>query len=89
MEPTTASDDNGAFSVQKSIFGPECIAIRFKPRKSIFEFAPRARKITILGALAWQGFFWTSLEVVVLIRIRESIAFSKTRDFATDFWRTL
>jgi hypothetical protein len=24
-----------------------------------------------------------------LIRIRESIAFSKARDFATDFWRTL
>ncbi|MFN4895342.1 MAG: hypothetical protein ACK5HO_06120 [Pseudomonadota bacterium] len=36
------------------IFGPECIAIRFKPRKSIFEFALRARKITIPGALAKQ-----------------------------------
>jgi hypothetical protein len=38
MKPTTASDDNGAFSAQKSIF----------------EFALRARKITILGALATQ-----------------------------------
>ncbi|MFN4895594.1 MAG: hypothetical protein ACK5GN_08475 [Pseudomonadota bacterium] len=54
MKPATASDDNGAFSAQKSIFGPECIAIRFKPRKSIFEFALRARKITILGAPATQ-----------------------------------
>ncbi|MFN4896098.1 MAG: hypothetical protein ACK5GN_04965 [Pseudomonadota bacterium] len=54
MKPATASDDNGAFSAQKSIFGPECIAIRLKPRKSIFEFALRARKITILGALATQ-----------------------------------
>ncbi|MFN4896239.1 MAG: hypothetical protein ACK5GN_13570 [Pseudomonadota bacterium] len=44
MKPATASDDNGAFSAQKSIFGPECIAIRFKPRKSIFEFALRAEK---------------------------------------------
>ncbi|MFN4896180.1 MAG: hypothetical protein ACK5GN_13080 [Pseudomonadota bacterium] len=31
MKPATASDDNGAFSAQKSIFGPECIAIRFRP----------------------------------------------------------
>ncbi|MFN4897011.1 MAG: hypothetical protein ACK5GN_00685 [Pseudomonadota bacterium] len=54
MKPATASHDNGAFSAQKSIFGPECIAIRFRPRKSIFEFALRARKITILGALATQ-----------------------------------
>ncbi|MFN5062454.1 MAG: hypothetical protein ACK5GN_06370 [Pseudomonadota bacterium] len=54
MKPATASDDNSAFSVQKSIFGPECIAIRLKPRKSIFEFAPRARTIAILGALATQ-----------------------------------
>jgi hypothetical protein len=54
MKPATASDDNGVFSAQKSIFGPECIAIRLKPRKSIFEFALRARKITILGALATQ-----------------------------------
>jgi hypothetical protein len=38
MEPATASDNNGAFSVQKSIF----------------EFALRARKITIPGALATQ-----------------------------------
>jgi hypothetical protein len=28
-------------------------------------------------------------KVVVLIRIRESIAFSKTQYFATDLWRTL
>ncbi|MFN4896449.1 MAG: hypothetical protein ACK5HO_11735 [Pseudomonadota bacterium] len=47
MKPATASDDSGAFSAQKSIFGPECIALRFKPRKSIFEFALRARKLTI------------------------------------------
>ncbi|MFN4896713.1 MAG: hypothetical protein ACK5GN_03215 [Pseudomonadota bacterium] len=38
MKPATASDDNGAFSAQKSIF----------------EFALRARKITIIGALATQ-----------------------------------
>jgi hypothetical protein len=54
MKPATASDDNGAFSAQKSIFGPDCIAIRVKPRKSIFEFALRARKITVPGALAKQ-----------------------------------
>ncbi|MFN4896374.1 MAG: hypothetical protein ACK5HO_11355, partial [Pseudomonadota bacterium] len=36
------------------IFGPECITIRLKPQKSIFEFALRTRKITILGALATQ-----------------------------------
>ncbi|MFN5062610.1 MAG: hypothetical protein ACK5GN_07165 [Pseudomonadota bacterium] len=54
MKPATASDDNGAFSAQKSIFGPEGIAIRLKPRISIFEFALRARKITILGALTTQ-----------------------------------
>ncbi|MFN5063086.1 MAG: hypothetical protein ACK5GN_09570 [Pseudomonadota bacterium] len=30
MKPATASDDNGAFSAQKSIFGPGCIAIRFR-----------------------------------------------------------
>ncbi|MFN5061494.1 MAG: hypothetical protein ACK5GN_01480, partial [Pseudomonadota bacterium] len=38
MKPATASDENGAFSAQKSIF----------------EFALRARKITIIGALATQ-----------------------------------
>jgi hypothetical protein len=38
MKPATPSANNGAFSVQKSIF----------------EFALRARKITILGALATQ-----------------------------------
>jgi hypothetical protein len=38
MKPATTIADNGAFSVQKSIFG----------------FALRARKITILGALATQ-----------------------------------
>ncbi|MFN5063295.1 MAG: hypothetical protein ACK5GN_10650 [Pseudomonadota bacterium] len=54
MKPATMITDNGAFSVQKSIFGPECITIRFKPRKSFFEFALRARKITIPGALATQ-----------------------------------
>jgi hypothetical protein len=54
MKPATTIADNGAFSVQKSIFGPECISIRLKPQKSIFEFALRARKITILGALATQ-----------------------------------
>jgi hypothetical protein len=54
MKAATASDDNGAFSVQKSIFGPEGITIRLKPQKSIFEFALRAREITILGALATQ-----------------------------------
>ncbi|MFN4895501.1 MAG: hypothetical protein ACK5GN_05940 [Pseudomonadota bacterium] len=54
MKPATVSDDNGAFSAQKSIFGPECITMRLKPRKSIFESAFRARKITILGALATQ-----------------------------------
>ncbi|MFN4894807.1 MAG: hypothetical protein ACK5GN_09120 [Pseudomonadota bacterium] len=42
MKPATASDNNGAFSAPQSIFGPECIAIRLKPRKSIFEFALRA-----------------------------------------------
>ncbi|MFN4896604.1 MAG: hypothetical protein ACK5GN_09965 [Pseudomonadota bacterium] len=36
MQPATASDDDGAFSVQKSIFGPECISIRLKPEKSPF-----------------------------------------------------
>ncbi|MFN4894589.1 MAG: hypothetical protein ACK5HO_02290, partial [Pseudomonadota bacterium] len=54
MKPATTIADNGAFSVQKSIFGPECITIRLKPQKSIFEFALRTRKITILGALATQ-----------------------------------
>jgi hypothetical protein len=54
MKPATAIADNGVFSVQKSIFGPECIPIRLKPQKSIFEFALRARKITIPGALATQ-----------------------------------
>ena len=38
MKPATMITDNGAFSVQKSIF----------------EFSLRARKITILGALATQ-----------------------------------
>ncbi|MFN5062857.1 MAG: hypothetical protein ACK5GN_08415 [Pseudomonadota bacterium] len=38
MKPATKIADNGAFSVQKSIF----------------EFALRARKITIPGALATQ-----------------------------------
>ncbi|MFN4895994.1 MAG: hypothetical protein ACK5HO_09405 [Pseudomonadota bacterium] len=38
MKPATTIADNGAFSVQKSIF----------------EFALRARKITIPGALATQ-----------------------------------
>jgi hypothetical protein len=35
MKPATTLADNGAFSVQKSIFGPECITIRLKPQKSI------------------------------------------------------
>ena len=51
MKPASTIADNGAFSVHKSIFGPEGITIRFKPRKSIFEFALRARKITIIGDL--------------------------------------
>ncbi|MFN5062316.1 MAG: hypothetical protein ACK5GN_05665 [Pseudomonadota bacterium] len=54
MKPATASDDNGALSAQKSIFGPECIAIRFHPENRFFKFALRAQKITILGALATQ-----------------------------------
>jgi hypothetical protein len=31
MKPATANVDNGAFSVQKSIFRPEGISIRFRP----------------------------------------------------------
>jgi hypothetical protein len=31
MKPATASADNGAFSVQKTIFRPEGISIRFRP----------------------------------------------------------
>ncbi|MFN4895372.1 MAG: hypothetical protein ACK5GN_11705 [Pseudomonadota bacterium] len=32
MKPATTIADNGAFSFQKSIFGPECITIRFRPK---------------------------------------------------------
>ncbi|MFN5063690.1 MAG: hypothetical protein ACK5GN_12700 [Pseudomonadota bacterium] len=52
MKPATASDDNGAFSAQKSIF----------------EFALRARKITILGALATQFHEISGLEFFCLLR---------------------
>jgi hypothetical protein len=31
MKPATTSADNGAFSVQTSIFRPEGISIRFRP----------------------------------------------------------
>jgi len=34
MKPATASADNGAFSVQKTIFRPEGISIRFGPENS-------------------------------------------------------
>ncbi|MFN4896069.1 MAG: hypothetical protein ACK5GN_07460 [Pseudomonadota bacterium] len=32
MKPATTIADNGAFSAQKSIFGPEYITIRFRPK---------------------------------------------------------
>jgi hypothetical protein len=54
MKPATASADNGAFSVQKTIFRLEGISIRFRPENSFFEFALWARTITNLGALATQ-----------------------------------
>jgi hypothetical protein len=34
MKPATASVDNGVLPVQKPIFGPEGISIRFRPENS-------------------------------------------------------
>ena len=52
MKPATTIADNGAFSVQKSIF----------------EFALRARKITILGALATQFHEISELESLMTLK---------------------
>ena len=48
MTPATASADNGAFSVQKTISGRK--VSRYD--SDFVEFALRARTITTLGALA-------------------------------------
>jgi hypothetical protein len=37
MKPATASADNSAFSVQKSIFRPEGISIRFRPENRFLD----------------------------------------------------
>jgi hypothetical protein len=54
MKPAATSGDNGAFSVQKLIFRQRRYLDTIPPRKSVFEFALRARQITILAALATQ-----------------------------------
>jgi hypothetical protein len=54
MKPATPSANNGAFLSSKIDFRTGIVSKYIPPQKSIFEFALRARKITILGALATQ-----------------------------------
>jgi hypothetical protein len=67
MKPATASADNGAFSVQNSIFRPEGISIRFRPENRVFEFARWARKIATLDALATQFHAKSGLAILMII----------------------
>ncbi|MFN4895730.1 MAG: hypothetical protein ACK5GN_08760 [Pseudomonadota bacterium] len=83
MKPATTIADNGTFSVQKSIFGPECITIRLKPQKSIFEFTLRARKITIPGALATQFHEISGLAADYSV-LQKSVAKSRVLENAID-----
>jgi hypothetical protein len=51
MKPATASADNGAFSVQKPIFRPEGISIRFRPENSFLNspFGPEKSPFSALS----------------------------------------
>jgi hypothetical protein len=55
MKPATASDDNGAFSAQKSIFGPECITIRFRPENRFLN-SPYGPEKSPFSALSRRSF---------------------------------
>ena len=55
MKPATTSADNGTFSVQKSIFGPECISIRFRP-KNRFLNSPFGPEKSPFSALSLRSF---------------------------------
>jgi hypothetical protein len=54
MKPATTSADNGAFLSSKIDFRTGMYLDTIPPQKLIFEFALRAQKITILGALVTQ-----------------------------------
>jgi hypothetical protein len=51
MKPATASADNGAFTVQKSIFRPEGISIRFRPENRFLNspFGPEKSPFSALS----------------------------------------
>jgi hypothetical protein len=55
MKPATASADNGAFSVQKTIFRPEGISIRFRPENSFLN-SPFGPKKSPFSALSRRSF---------------------------------
>ncbi|MFN4895917.1 MAG: hypothetical protein ACK5GN_07280 [Pseudomonadota bacterium] len=55
MKPATTIADNGAFSVQKSIFGPECITMRFRP-KNRFLNLPYGPEKSPFSALSRRSF---------------------------------
>jgi hypothetical protein len=55
MKPATASADNGAFSVQKTIFRPEGISIRFRPENSFWN-APLGPEKSPFSALSQRSF---------------------------------
>ncbi|MFN4895622.1 MAG: hypothetical protein ACK5GN_08615 [Pseudomonadota bacterium] len=55
MMPATTIADNGAFSAQKSIFGPECITIRSRP-KNRFLNSPHGPEKSPFSALSRRSF---------------------------------
>jgi hypothetical protein len=55
MKPATASDDYGAFSVQKSIFGPAGISIRLNPENRSLN-SPYEPEKSPFSALSRRGF---------------------------------
>ncbi|MFN4894472.1 MAG: hypothetical protein ACK5HO_01690 [Pseudomonadota bacterium] len=55
MKPATTIADNGAFSVQKSIFGPECNTKRIRPKKRIFN-SPYGPEKSPFSALSRRSF---------------------------------
>jgi hypothetical protein len=55
MKPAPTSADNGAFSLQKTIFRPEGISIRFPPQNALLN-SPFGPEQSPLSALSRRNF---------------------------------
>jgi hypothetical protein len=82
MKPAAASADNGAFSVQKSIFGPECTSIRFRPKNRFLNTPFGPEKSTILSSLATQFHEISGLNAYRIKQAESCLIFNTKADFA-------